>query len=88
MSVAEVNAVVSEDTSWFVEDVLTEQISIDDLFDIVSRASLEAYSVNTKYDDVFNYPRLIKIDWNKDRVDDECFYQITEFSPLGTKGVE
>ena len=84
MFVAEVNAVVSKDTSWFDKQILSEQLSIEDLFGIVSRASLEAYSVNTIYDDVFSYPSIVKIDWNKDRVDDECFYQVSEFASLET----
>lgn len=82
MSVIEVNAVVSGDTHWFDRNVLPEQISMEDLFTIVSKAGLEAYNVNTTYDDFFSYPSLIEIDWNKNRIDDECFYQITEFTPV------
>jgi hypothetical protein len=35
-----------------------------------------------KYHPKFGFPEVIEIDWNKDIMDDECFYEISEFKVI------
>lgn len=58
------------------------KLNIDDLFKVANKGVTEAASIKIKYHPKFGFPELIKIDWKKDTIDDECFYQISKFKAL------
>jgi len=58
---------------------LKYQKRIDDLFKVIQKATVEAYSLDVKYNDMYGYPELISIDWKYEVYDDECFYMVENF---------
>jgi hypothetical protein len=56
-----------------------ESVKIDDVFEQAEKAIRMSYSVEIKYHPYFGFPELIDVDWNKDIIDDECFFKISEF---------
>jgi len=65
-----------EKTKWLETQ---EQISISDVFNAIKRATTEAYSLDVKYNSKYGFPEQVKIDWDKETYDDECFYTIEKF---------
>ena len=59
------------------------QKNISDLFSTIEKATVDAYSLNVIYNSDNGYPEEIKIDWNKDVYDDECFYVVEDFEING-----
>ena len=57
------------------------RLQIDDIFEILEEAASEANTLEFRYASP-GYPEYVKIDWSKDGVDDECFYQVQEFRDL------
>jgi hypothetical protein len=58
------------------------ELVIDDLFEAANKGLSEAASIEVKYDPKFGFPKKISIDWSHDIIDDECFYEITEFKVI------
>jgi len=58
-------------------------ITIDDLFKVALKIVSKASSYQFKYNNNFGYPEHIKVDWNSETYDDECFYQVQDFSVSG-----
>jgi hypothetical protein len=56
-----------------------EQIGISEIFNAIQRATTKAYSLDVQYNSQYGFPERVKIDWNKDIYDDECFYTINKF---------
>lgn len=56
-----------------------ESLKIDDFFAQAEKAIRLSHSAEVKYHPYFGFPELIDVDWNKDIIDDECFYKISEF---------
>ncbi len=55
------------------------QLVIDDLFKAANKGIFEAASIDIQYHPQFGFPELIKVDWKKETIDDECFYEISQF---------
>lgn len=55
------------------------QKRIDDLFQVIQKATVEAYSLDVKYNDMYGYPESISIDWKYEVQDDECLYTVENF---------
>jgi len=58
------------------------EIVIDDLFKAANKGLFEAAKMEIKYHPKFGFPEVIEIDWNKDIIDDECFFEISEFKVI------
>jgi len=56
-----------------------ESLKIDDIFAQAEKGIRMSHSVEVKYHPYFGFPELIEVDWDKDIIDDECFFQISEF---------
>lgn len=55
---------------------------IDTVFDIINLAYQErAYSIELTFDETYGYPVRAFIDWNRDTVDDEKTFELSEFAP-------
>ncbi|ABO25441.1 DUF6174 domain-containing protein [Shewanella loihica] len=58
------------------------KLVIDDLFKAANKGLFEAASMEIKYHPKFGFPEVIEVDWSKDTIDDECFYEISKFKVL------
>ena len=58
-------------------------VKILNLFSTVDKAQAQAHSIEVEYNEAFGYPERIRVDWNKDIMDDECFYVVKNFKHLG-----
>jgi hypothetical protein len=56
-----------------------ESLKIDDVFEQAEKAIRMSYSAEVKYHPYFGFPELIDVDWDKDIIDDECFFKISGF---------
>lgn len=70
--------------TWNNEEVEGEHLqyveTIDDLFDMIERAEKDADEFLVEYA-IEGYPTLISIDWIKEAVDDEMYFQISAVQP-------
>ncbi|MEN3158684.1 DUF6174 domain-containing protein [Alkalimonas sp. NCh-2] len=55
--------------------------TIDDLFDQAEQAIKESHKLELRFNKDFRFPEKMRVDWSKDIIDDECFYEVTEFRP-------
>lgn len=53
--------------------------NIDGLFYKADKAIRKSYRADIKYHPHFGFPVLIDVDWDKDIIDDECFFEVTSF---------
>ena len=58
-------------------------VKLEDLFSTVDRAQAHAHTIEVNYSKTYGYPESIKVDWNKNIMDDECFYVVKNFKDLG-----
>ena len=56
------------------------QHDIDSLFEVILKAAQSAYSLNVDFNLEYGYPQSIEIDWDKQTIDDECFYVVENFN--------
>ena len=55
---------------------------IDTVFEIINTAYKErAYNIELTFDETYGYPVRAFIDWNHDTVDDETYFELSEFKP-------
>ena len=56
---------------------------IDTVFEIIDAAYKErAYSIELTFDETYGYPAKASIDWNHDTVDDENYFELSEFKTI------
>ena len=55
------------------------KLVINDLFKAVNKGLFDAGSIEIKYNSKFGFPESIDVDWSKETIDDECFYEISDF---------
>lgn len=53
--------------------------TIDDLFDVAEEAIKESHKLELRFNKDFGFPEKMRADWSKDIIDDECFFEVTEF---------
>ncbi|GMM86927.1 DUF6174 domain-containing protein [Pseudoalteromonas sp. MTN2-4] len=58
------------------------EITIYEMFNIAKKGITQAASIELKYDSMYFFPTSIKVDWDKDIHDDECFYYISNFKVI------
>jgi hypothetical protein len=58
------------------------EITIDEMFNKAKKGITQAASIELKYDSMYFFPTSIKVDWDKDIYDDECFYYISNFKVI------
>ena len=57
-------------------------VTIDQLFAITREAMREADEVEVDYDPTYGFPASVRIDRIENAVDDEVYYEATDFQPL------
>jgi hypothetical protein len=57
--------------------------TIDSLFAWVRDAYVrKAAVVSVTYDSVFHFPARVSIDWNTNIIDDEFYFEVSDFRPI------
>jgi hypothetical protein len=70
------------------EDVLAKANTVDDIFDFIESIDKSNVAIfNVEYDEEYGFPISIFIDYHKDYVDDEIFYQYYDFAQF-TIGID
>ena len=60
----------------------TEKITLVELFKVAKKVKEQAYKSEINYDEKYGFPTHIDIDWSRDTIGDECFYEVTEFEVI------
>jgi hypothetical protein len=60
----------------------TETQTISGLFQTLKKAQSDAAKLSVDFDENYGFPTHIKIDWDSNVADDECFYEVTHFRKL------
>ncbi len=56
---------------------------IDTVFEIINTAYKErAYNIELTFDENYGFPAKALIDWNRDTVDDETYFELSEFKAV------
>ena len=58
------------------------KLVIDDLFKAAKKGFFSAARMEISYHAKFGFVKSIEVDWNKDVMDDECFYEISDFKVI------
>ncbi|MCG9737632.1 DUF6174 domain-containing protein [Shewanella insulae] len=58
------------------------EITIDDIFKKALKGVTQAASIELKYHPNYFFPSSVKVDWNRDIYDDECFYSVSNFKVI------
>lgn len=62
----------------------SNDIVIDDLFIQASKGLQGAANIQIKYHQKYGFPELIKVDWDANTFDDECFFEVVDFAAFDT----
>ena len=72
-----VAVVLDRNGHWWADNSWWQYVpSVEDLFDLIEDATLDADDVQVTYHEKYGYPVELSIDWLKDAVDDEISYTI------------
>jgi hypothetical protein len=52
------------------------------LFKAANKGLFEAARIKITYHPKYAFPQVIEVDWRKDVIDDECFYEVSEFKVI------
>ena len=63
-------------------DGYDNKLVIDDIFAAANKGLFEAASMEINDHFTYGFPESIKLDWRKDIFDDECFYEISDFTVI------
>ncbi|NQY65073.1 MAG: hypothetical protein HRT38_15360 [Alteromonadaceae bacterium] len=63
-------------------DEYHNKLVIDDLFIAANKGLIKAANMNIKYHSKYGFPENIELDWRKEVIDDECFYEISDFKVI------
>lgn len=53
--------------------------TIENLFAILETALKSSYQLEVSYDPYYGFPQLVHVDWSREIIDDECFYDVKTF---------
>ncbi|WP_394228787.1 DUF6174 domain-containing protein [Pseudoalteromonas spongiae] len=85
MSVTNVEASVLNGVHYFAHNENLgerDKTKLIDLFNVVEQARAQAYKLETQFHDKYGFPTSIIVDWQSNTVDDECFYEVSEFEVI------
>jgi hypothetical protein len=60
------------------------RMDVEAMFDLVSEATAEAFSVEVDYDDTLGFPTDVFIDWEQNTIDEEFGWTVLSFAETGT----
>lgn len=62
--------------------VIAVNTTIDDVFDAALNASRNAATMELTYHPEYAFPQLLSVDWSKEVMDDECYYEVSDFEVI------
>jgi hypothetical protein len=63
-------------------DEYDSELVISDVFKAANKGLFEAARIKITYHPKYAFPQVIEVDWRKDVIDDECFYEVSEFKVI------